>query len=567
MAYNNSPSLNEMLMQIGQSWLQAKQVKEHRQQQALENQRRNDEIKRQATIDAQNKAYQDAQMQNMLADNARLEEEKKWGPFKNILANLTPQDYADFTARGGKLDNPQAFQQSWNQITGDTVTPATSTFSSTGAPFMSQQPAVAPQWMQGNVSPDFGFGQRWDEASQGMNGPNKGTGYFGMMPMQDGSGKYASEIGGGIDVNGRNMEVPSLVPTLSPDEIILMLSGGNPTQNILQKVAEYATQRTNQGRSPFAGPGESPPQGYMTKQQGFTPGLPSPAPQGVAGSQPDYSAQTTRTQVPEKRTQGWRPEGTGIGKILADANRQYNSIMKNALNVSPEDTNAAIDTLNATYGAYGVNFKPYTGKLGAMSGAKVGEIKATTEGIKARTGLTVAQANKVRAEVSFLPKKYQLQVAEANRKWSHWANQDATSRMNASTARINAGTAQGRLQVSQGNLDARWEQIRSGARKAATKAPLTGIALIKAINAYQSGKDSNGNPYSDATKAAMAGQIEASGISPQTGQSLTAAERINFGLDKPAATTKPTRSQVLTRARQEKFSPAQTKTLLSQFGY
>ena len=49
MAYKNSPSLNEMLMQIGQSWLQAKQVKEQRNQQALENQQRADEIKRQAT--------------------------------------------------------------------------------------------------------------------------------------------------------------------------------------------------------------------------------------------------------------------------------------------------------------------------------------------------------------------------------------------------------------------------------------------------------------------------------------------------------------------------------------
>ncbi len=96
MAYNNSPSLNEMLMQIGQSWLQAKQVKEHRQQQALENQRRDDEIKRQKDFEDWKK------------EQARLELERANQVTPSILADIArvSPELADATAQNGTW-NPQ----------------------------------------------------------------------------------------------------------------------------------------------------------------------------------------------------------------------------------------------------------------------------------------------------------------------------------------------------------------------------------------------------------------------------------------------------------------------------
>lgn len=78
----------------------------------------------------------------------------------------------------------------------------------------------------------------------------KGPGFFGNL--QHITGMPSTEISIGID----NMEVPSLVPTLTRDEINFLLQGNKPSKKIADKAAEYAKMRASQGKSPFAQRGE-----------------------------------------------------------------------------------------------------------------------------------------------------------------------------------------------------------------------------------------------------------------------------------------------------------------------
>jgi hypothetical protein len=68
----------------------------------------------------------------------------------------------------------------------------------------------------------------------------------------------STELSIGINLDGKETEVPSLVPTLSQAEIDHLLGGGEPTQAIIQKAADYARSRLAEGKSPFASDDESP---------------------------------------------------------------------------------------------------------------------------------------------------------------------------------------------------------------------------------------------------------------------------------------------------------------------
>src|SRR6185312_16118142 len=78
----------------------------------------------------------------------------------------------------------------------------------------------------------------------------KGNGYFG--PLAHAGGALSSEISSEFDHNGKTIEHPLIVPTLNADELNHLLSGGQPTPPIYQKAQQWAIQRINQGKSPFA---------------------------------------------------------------------------------------------------------------------------------------------------------------------------------------------------------------------------------------------------------------------------------------------------------------------------
>lgn len=86
----------------------------------------------------------------------------------------------------------------------------------------------------------------------------KATGFFG--PLQTPYGTTATEVSVGVNFDGQEQLIPSLVPTLTQEEINTVLSL-KPEQkmpkNILDKAVSHARQRIGQGLSPFASNEES----------------------------------------------------------------------------------------------------------------------------------------------------------------------------------------------------------------------------------------------------------------------------------------------------------------------
>jgi hypothetical protein len=96
---------------------------------------------------------------------------------------------------------------------------------------------------------DYGYGKRED-------GTNKGLGYFGELKNTSGKYKYSTELAVNISIDGKNMQIPTLVPTLNSEEVNYLLSGGKATNKILNKAKEFAIGRLKAGKSPFAQEGE-----------------------------------------------------------------------------------------------------------------------------------------------------------------------------------------------------------------------------------------------------------------------------------------------------------------------
>jgi len=92
-----------------------------------------------------------------------------------------------------------------------------------------------------------------------LDGTAKGDGFFGALPMQDGSGNVASEISVGVGTDKWSADIPTLVPTLSEDEKTYLLKGGDPRQNksIMQKAIKHAQGRFDMGKSQYADDKES----------------------------------------------------------------------------------------------------------------------------------------------------------------------------------------------------------------------------------------------------------------------------------------------------------------------
>lgn len=94
-----------------------------------------------------------------------------------------------------------------------------------------------------------------------IDGSKKGNGFLGVLPRPDGS--VSSELSmGTTDVNGKETEIPLLVPTLTAQEVKYLLSAPpddwpHPTMKaISQKAVEFARQRAAAGKDFFAQPGE-----------------------------------------------------------------------------------------------------------------------------------------------------------------------------------------------------------------------------------------------------------------------------------------------------------------------
>ena len=86
--------------------------------------------------------------------------------------------------------------------------------------------------------------------------PKVGSGWLGQLPRPGGG--FSSELSIGVDIgDGKETLIPTLVPTLSPQEVQWLLN--NPPdpkkipKSIVNKAVAHARNRIGQGQSPFAG--------------------------------------------------------------------------------------------------------------------------------------------------------------------------------------------------------------------------------------------------------------------------------------------------------------------------
>ena len=109
----------------------------------------------------------------------------------------------------------------------------------------------AEQTMTPTPTPDYGYGQRYGSAAP------KGLGFLGPLLRPD--GQVMSEYSIGVNLDGRQVEIPSIVPTLTKQELATLLTlkdGQAPPKSVIDKAIAYARTRLAGGYDAFAGPGE-----------------------------------------------------------------------------------------------------------------------------------------------------------------------------------------------------------------------------------------------------------------------------------------------------------------------
>lgn len=89
-------------------------------------------------------------------------------------------------------------------------------------------------------------------------GTKKGKGFFGEIKRPDGS--VMTEISIGVGLNGKETEIPLIVPTLTKQELNYLTNNDPDSRefmdrmppSIIEKAVDHATNRLKNGKSPFA---------------------------------------------------------------------------------------------------------------------------------------------------------------------------------------------------------------------------------------------------------------------------------------------------------------------------
>lgn len=184
--------------------------------------------------------------------------------------------------------------------------------------------AAAAKPVRGQVEPLVDQGsmpaqQNWQPNPEDLrpDGTLKGNGWLGKLPLNLPGGKkgVATEYSVGVQIGGKEMDIPSLVPTLSKDEVDLMVNDiipnhKNVPDSIVQKAVDFAKGRIAQGKSPFAENSESP-SGITNASQG-----PQPASQPMPYPENDIPA-TEAWQKPFDSNQDGRINQADKAVILA----------------------------------------------------------------------------------------------------------------------------------------------------------------------------------------------------------------------------------------------------------
>lgn len=91
-------------------------------------------------------------------------------------------------------------------------------------------------------------------------GTEKGTGYLGILKNK--LGQDVTEYAIGVDMNGKETEIPTLVPSLTDEEVQAVLDAsagdGEIPESVKRKAIKHAQERIAAGESPFAVSGDMP---------------------------------------------------------------------------------------------------------------------------------------------------------------------------------------------------------------------------------------------------------------------------------------------------------------------
>ena len=88
-----------------------------------------------------------------------------------------------------------------------------------------------------------------EELGLRADGTPKGRGFLGVLNRPDGG--ISTELSVGVEFDGKEIEIPTLIPTLNKEEIAHLLQGKEATEAIMQKAIVHAQERIAQGKSPF----------------------------------------------------------------------------------------------------------------------------------------------------------------------------------------------------------------------------------------------------------------------------------------------------------------------------
>lgn len=155
--------------------------------------------------------------------------------------------------------------------------------------------------------------QSWGRRADGS---LKGEGFLG--PIQRPDGKVSSEISVGVNIDGKEVEIPTLVPTLTQEERDWLINNdiSDPKAipaSIIQKAVDFARPRIAAGKSPFAQPGEQQTSA-SSAQPAITP-TPKQIPASV-GKPPTFGPR--RVFATPEETYAAQARGKAMGDVEGD---------------------------------------------------------------------------------------------------------------------------------------------------------------------------------------------------------------------------------------------------------
>jgi hypothetical protein len=102
-------------------------------------------------------------------------------------------------------------------------------------------------------------------------GTLKGNGFFGALPMTDGSNRVMTEFSTSFDYGKGDIEVPLLNPYTTVKERMSLLNGDKPTEEMFNKAKAWGEHRLSIGKSTFIEPNEQPINGFVDVNKLITP--------------------------------------------------------------------------------------------------------------------------------------------------------------------------------------------------------------------------------------------------------------------------------------------------------